>query len=125
MQLQNNRNLLRLSDDDLLPVSGGSSTVLDDRGVEVKEGRFITSTFSNYNSGEFPKYSIGDSVKIKWRINTETDVLCNAVIAGISDGRNAGLLFRKYTYSVRILSCPNSDMIGLIESGVHENCLFL
>ena len=114
----------QLSDDDLLVVTGGS-TIQNERGEEVKEGRFITSSLSNYSSGEIPKYSVGDFVKIKWRVNTELHVLCDAEVIGISESRSGGLLFRKYTYSVKILTCPNSDMIGLIESGVHENCLSL
>ena len=93
--------------------------------MRSKEGRFLTSALSNYSSSELPKYSVGDHVKIKWRISSGLKVMCDAEVVGISDGRTGGLLFRKYTYSVRILSCPNSDMIGLIEPDVQENCLFL
>lgn len=113
-----------LSDDDLNGVSGGT-TIQNERGEEIKEGRFITSTFSSYSSGEIPKYSVGDLVSIKWRVHSSMTVLCSAEVLGISDSRSAGLLFRKFTYSVKILTCPNSDMIGQIEPGVHENCLFL
>ena len=123
MGFQDKTKAFRLSDDDLLGVSGGT-TIQNERGEEVKEGRFLTSTLSNYSSGEFPKYSVGDLVKIKWHISADLEVLCNAEVVGISEGRDGGLLFRKYTYSVRILSCPNSDLIGMIEPGVHENCLF-
>lgn len=35
------------------------------------------------------------------------------------------LLSHKYTCIIRIPTCPNSDMAGLIEIDVHENCLFL
>ena len=125
MSFKNQTHFCSLSDDDLLRVSGGSSTIQNERGEEIKEGRFITSTLTGYSSGEFPKYSVGDFVKIKWRISTDLEVMCNAEIMGINEGRGGGLLFRKYTYSVKILSCPNSDMIGLIETNVHENCLFL
>ena len=114
----------QLSDDDLLGVSGGSS-IRNERGEEIKEGRFITSTLSNYSSGGTPKYSVGDLVTIKWRIGVDMEIPCSAEVVGISDSRDGGLLFRKYTYSVRILSCPNSDVIGLTVSDVHENCLFL
>ena len=124
MHLEKNNVPFCLSDEDLLEVSGGS-TVYDDRGIESKEGRFITSRLTNYSSGEFPKFSVGDMVKIKWHIRSELEVLCNAEILGVSDAKSSGLLFRKYAYSVKILSCPNSDMIGLIEEGVHENCLYL
>ena len=124
MRLDDKKKSFRLSDDDLLNVSGGT-TVQNERGEEVKEGRLITSTLSNYSSGEFPRYSVGDLVKIKWHISSSLDVLCNAEVVGISENKDGGLLFRKFTYSVRILSCPNSDMIGLIEPNVHENCLFL
>ena len=113
-----------LSDDELLGVSGGTS-IQNERGEEIKEGRFITSKFGNYSSGDMPKYSVGDLVKIKWRIGAEMEILCNAEVTGISEGKSGGLLFRKFTYSVKILSCPNSDMLGLIETDVHENCLFL
>ena len=113
-----------LSDEELTAVSGGS-TIYDERGLEVKEGRFITSKMTNYSSGEFPRFSVGDIVKIKWHVSTELEVLCNAEITGISNSRNTGLLFRKYTYMVRILSCPNSDMIGQVETDVHENCLYI
>ena len=119
-----NVHSFRLSDDELLDVSGGN-TILDERGVEIKEGRFVTSRLTNYSSGEFPKYSAGDLVKIKWHISTEMEVLCDAEIMGVSDSKDSGLLFRKYTYSVKILTCPNSDLIGLIETDVHENCLYL
>ena len=112
------------SDDELFEVSGGS-TIQDERGVEVKEGRFITSKLTNYSSGDFPRFSVGDMVKIKWHVCSELEVLCNAEIMGVSDAKSSGLLFRKYAYSVKILSCPNSDLIGLIEEGVHENCLYL
>ena len=125
MQMQDKNHMRSLSDDDLLYASGGNTTIQDEWGVEIKEGRFITSSLTNYSSGETPKYSVGDSVKIKWRINTELQELCNAEVLGISENRNGGLLFRKFTYSVKILSCPNSDMIGLIETDVHENCLFI
>ena len=124
MNLKNKPDFFHLTDDDLLEVSGGSS-IQDERGIEVKEGRFITSRLTNYSSGEFPKYSVGDIVKIKWHISTELEDMCNAEVLGVSDSKSSGLLFRKYTYSVKILSCPNSDMIGLIETGVHENCLYL
>ena len=124
MHFEDNAHTFQISDDDLLEVSGGS-TIQDERGIEVKEGRFVTSRLTNYSSGEFPKYSAGDLVKIKWHISTELEVLCDAEIIGVSDSKNSGLLFRKYTYSVKILSCPNSDMVGLIEAGVHENCLYL
>ena len=124
MHFEDNAHTFQLSDDDLLEVSGGS-TIQDERGIEVKEGRFVTSKLTNYSSGEFPKYSAGDLVKIKWHISTEQEVLCDAQITGVSDSKSSGLLFRKYTYSVKILSCPNSDMIGLIETGIHENCLYL
>ena len=124
MHFEDNAPTFQLSDDDLREVSGGS-TIQDERGIEVKEGRFITSRLTNYSSGEFPKYSPGDVVKIKWHISTELEVLCDAEIIGVSDSKNSGLLFRKYTYSVKILSCPTSDMIGLIEGNVHENCLYL
>ena len=113
-----------LSDNDLHEVSGGC-IIQDERGLEIKEGRFITSRLMNYSSGEFPKFSVGDLVKIKWHISSELEVLCNAEVMGVSDAKSAGLLFRKYAYSIKILSCPNTDMIGLIESGVHENCLYL
>ena len=124
MRFDDKSSAFQLSDDQLHSVSGGTC-IQDDRGVEMKEGRFITSTLSSYSSGEFPKYAVGDPVKIKWKIGTEMEVLCNAEVLGISDSKDGGLLFRKYTYSVRILSCPNSDMIGLVESNVHENCLSL
>ena len=124
MHLEKNTFPLRLSDNDLLEVSGGS-TIYDERGIEVKEGRFITSKVTNYSSDEFPKFSVGDMVKIKWLVCSELEVLCNAEIMGVSDDKSSGLLFRKYAYSVKILSCPNSDMIGLIEENVHENCLYL
>ena len=124
MRLQDNVQPFHLSDDDLCHVSGGN-TVLNERGEEVKEGRFITSKITNYSSGETPRYSAGDFVKIKWHVNSELEVLCNAEVLGISESKSAGLLFRKYTYTVKILSCPNSDMIGLIEPNVHENCLYL
>lgn len=124
MRFDDKTKVFRLSDDDLVSVSGGS-TIQNERGEEVKEGRFVTFTLSNYSSGEIPKFSVGDHVKIKWTVSSDLEVLCNAEVLGISAGRDGGLLFRKFTYSVRILSCPNSDMIGLIESGVHENCLFL
>lgn len=124
MGFDNKPNAFRLSDDDLLEVSGGT-TVQNERGEEVKEGRFITSTLASYSSGEFPKYAVGDPVKIKWKISAALEVLCSAEVVGISEGRDGGLLFRRYTYSVKILSCPNSDMIGMIEPNVHENCLFL
>ena len=124
MRFKDKTHSFHLSDDDLREVSGGS-TIQDERGIEVKEGRFVTSRLTNYSSGEFPKYSAGDLVKIKWHISTELEVLCDAEIIGVSDSKNSGLLFRKYTYSVKILSCPNSDMVGLIEAGVHENCLYL
>ena len=124
MPLEKNTFSRCLSDEDLLEVSGGS-TIQDERGIEVKEGRFITSKLTNYSSGEFPKFSVGDTVKIKWHICSEMEVLCNAEIMGVSDTKSSGLLFRKYTYAVKILTCPNTDMIGLIESDVHENCLYL
>ena len=124
MHLEKNTFSLCLSDDDLIGVSGGT-TIQDERGIEVKEGRFITSKVTNYSSGEFPQFSVGDMVKIKWHISSEQEVLCNAEIMGVSDTKSSGLLFRKYTYAVKILSCPNTDMIGLIESDVHENCLYL
>ena len=124
MDFEDKINAFQLSDDDLLNVSGGS-TIQNERGEEVKEGRFITSKLANYSSGDVPKYSAGDFVKIKWRISSDLEVLCNAEVMGISESRSGGLLFRKFTYSVKILSCPNSDMIGLIETDVHENCLYL
>ena len=124
MRFENKAHPIHLSDNDLLEVSGGN-TIQDERGIDIKEGRFVTSKLGNYSSGEFPKYSAGDLVKIKWHISTEMEVLCDAQIMGVSDSKSSGLLFRKYAYSVKILSCPNSDMIGLIESGVHENCLYL
>ena len=114
-----------ISDDELLQISGGSSSILNEQGIEVKEGRFITSTLAGYTSGNSPKFSVGDSVKIKWRISADLKVMCNAEIIGVSSKKDAGLIFQKFTYSVRILTCPNCDMIGLIENGVHENCLFL
>ena len=122
MRSEDKAQPFQLSDNELLAVSGGTS-IQDDLGMEIKEGRFITSSLSNYSSGELPKFSIGDAVKIKWRINAHLEVLCNAEIVGISESKNGGLLFRKYTYSVKILSCPNSDLIGMIEPDVHENCL--
>lgn len=124
MLFKNKDHIARLSDDDLLHVSGGRS-IQDEQGEKIREGRFVTSSLSNYSSGEFPKYSVGDFVKIKWRIGMDMEVPCSAEILGISESRNGGLLFRKYTYSVRILSCPNSGLIGTIETDVHENCLFL
>ena len=124
MNLQDKTHMFRLADDDLLQVSGGNSIIQNERGEEVKEGRFITSTWTNYSSGELAKYSVGDLVKIKWRVSSGLEILCNAEVLGISDSKSAGLLFRKFTYSVKILTCPNSDMIGIIEAGVHENCLF-
>ena len=51
--------------------------------------------------------------------------ITNEQVKGISEGKAAGLLFRKYTYCVKILFCPNSDMVGLMENNVHENCLYL
>lgn len=125
MLLKDKDHLYRLSDQELDQVAGGRSTVLNERGEEMKEGRFVTSTLTSYASGTAPKFSVGDSVKIKWRIGSSAQVLCNAEVVGVSSGKAAGLLFRKYTYNVRILTCPNSDMLGLIESDVHENCLFL
>ena len=122
MYFDDKTNAALLSDDELLRVSGGS-VIQSEQGEEIKEGRFVTSTLSSYSSGEFPKYSVGDHVKIKWHISSKLDVLCDAEIMGISEGRG-GLLFRQYTYSVRILSCPNSDMVGLLEPNVHEDCLF-
>lgn len=124
MSSENTAHPIHLTDDDLLAVSGGC-TVQNERGEEVKEGRFITSKLTNYSSGDTPRYAVGDFVKIKWHIRSDLEVLCNAEVVGISEGRSSGLLFRKYAYSVKILSCPNSDMIGMIEPEVHENCLSL
>ena len=121
MRSEEKTHFNNLTDDDLLTVSGGC-TIQNERGEEVKEGRFITSKLTNYGSGDAPKYAVGDFVKIKWHIRSDLEVLCNAEVVGISDG---GLLFRKYAYSVKILSCPNSDMIGMVEPDVHENCLYL
>ena len=112
----------QLSDDDLLNISGGV-TVQNERGEELKEGRFITSKLTSYSSGDLPKFNIGDSVKIKWRIANDLEILCRAEVMGVSDSKSGGILFRKYTYSVKILTCPNTDMIGMIETDVHENCL--
>ena len=124
MYSKDNAQPFILSDDDLMDISGGT-TIQNERGEEIKEGRFITSRLGNYSSGDTPRYSLGDCVKIKWRIGTELEVPCDAEIVGISENRNGGLLFRQYTYSIKIQSCPNSDMIGLIETDVHENCLSL
>lgn len=124
MVSQNNAQMSNISDDELIQVSGGSQSLLDAQGQEVKEGRFITSTFSSYSSGSTPKFNLGDSVKIKWRVSNDLKILCNAEITGVSEGKDGGLLFQKYTYSIKILSCPNSDMIGRIETDVHENCLY-
>lgn len=114
-----------IADEELLQISGGSSSILDEQGLEIKEGRFITSTFAGYTSGNTPKFSVGDPVKIKWQISSNLEVLCDAEVTGVSANKDGGLLFQKYTYSVKILTCPNSDMLGMIESNVHENCLFL
>lgn len=124
MQSEKNLVSFSLSDDVLLEVSGGT-TIYDERGIEIKEGRFITSSLTNYSSSELPQYSVGDIVKIKWCISSELEVMCNTEIMGVSDSKSAGLLFRTYTYTVKILSCPNSDMIGLVETDVQENCLYL
>ena len=124
MRLEHKTTACQLQDDELLAVSGGIS-LQNEMGDEVKEGRFVTSTFSNYASGELPRFSIGDLVKINWKVNSQLTVPCNAEVMGISNSRNAGLMFRRYTYCVRIRSCPNSDMVGTIETGVHENCLSL
>lgn len=115
----------KISDDDLLQIAGGSSSILSEQGLEIKEGRFITSTLAGYTSGDTPKFTVGETVKIKWHISASLEVMCNAEIIGVSSKKDGGLIFQKYTYSVKILTCPNSDMIGLIENGVHENCLFL
>ena len=123
MGLEDKKQPVQLSDDDLLNVSGGC-TIQNERGEEVKEGRFVTSKFASYSSGDRPKYAIGDFLKIKWRIGADLEVPCNVEIMGVNEDKS-GLLFRKFTYSVKILSCPNSDVIGMIESDVQENCLFL
>ena len=112
-----------LADEDLGQISGGNNVIMDERGVEIREGRFVTYTLTSYASGDSPKFSVGESVKIKWKISADLETMCDAEVIGISDGKDGGLLFRRYTYSVRILSCPNSDMIGQIETEVHENCL--
>lgn len=124
MRSEHKTHPILLSDDDLLSVTGGV-TIQNEREEEVKEGRFITSKFATYSSGDLPRYSAGDFVKIKWRMASEPEILCNAEIIGVSEEKSCGILFRKYTYSVKILSCPNSDMICMVETDVHENCLFL
>ena len=124
MRLDDKIGFFQIADDELLQVSGGTS-LQDGFGNEVKEGRFITSALSNYASGELPKYAVGSIVKIKWHIHSSLTVPCSCEVVGISETRTAGLFFRKFTYSVRIHSCPNSDLIGTIETDVHENCLSL
>ena len=115
-----------ISDNDLDLVSGGNTSILDEQGLELKEGRFITSSpLTGYSSGSEPKFSVGNTVKIKWRISADLTVMCNAEVTAVSEVPDGGLLFRKFTYAVKILTCPNSDMLGMIETGVHENCLFL
>ena len=73
----NSKQMSPVSDDELLQVSGGSYSLLDAQGHEVKEGRFVTATLSSYSSGSTPKFDLGDSVKIKWRVSYDLKVLCN------------------------------------------------
>jgi hypothetical protein len=47
------------------------------------------SSFSNYSSGEFPRYTVGHLVKIKWRIGTEQVVMGNAEVFGGSESNDA------------------------------------
>ena len=119
----NKLQFFSVSDEELAQISGGSSSILDEQGLEIKEGRFITSTLAGYTSGDVPKFSVGEPVKIKWHISSDTEVMCNAEVIGVSS-KKGGFLFQKFTYSVKILTCPNSDMVGMIEPSVHENCLY-
>ena len=92
-----------LSDDELLGVSGGTS-IQNERGEEIKEGRFITSKFGNYSSGDMPKYSVGDLVKIKWRIGTEMEILCSGEVTGISEGK--AVVFCSANLPTPLRFCP-------------------
>ena len=120
----NKLQFFSIADEELTQIAGGSSSILNEQGLEIKEGCFVTSTLASYTSGDAPKFSVGDPVKIKWHISSDTEVMCNAEVIGVSSKRDGGFLFHKFTYSVKILTCPNSDLVGMIESNVHENCLY-
>ncbi|MBO7253155.1 MAG: hypothetical protein J6V25_11090 [Oscillospiraceae bacterium] len=113
-----------ISDEDLINIAGGSS-IMDDQIPGNLVGQFITSTLTSYASGELPKYSVGDHVTIRWKIRSNMIIPCNAEVIGVSDSKGAGIIHRKYTYTVRICTCPNSDLIGSLVPNVHENCLFV
>lgn len=115
---------LEISDAELSQVSGGISVIRNRRGEEMKEGRFITSTMSSYAGGGLPRFSVGQNVKIRWYVSAELSTFCNAEVIAVSAEKSGGLLFRKYTYAVRILDCPNSDLTGTVENSVQENCLY-
>ena len=123
MGSENKMQFMPLSDDILQSVSGGGG-IQYERGDHGNEGCFINAKLAGYRSGELPRYSVGEMVKIVWHVCNTMDVLCNAQVMGISDSKDGGILFRQYTYSVKILSCPNSSMIGLMQNNVHENCLY-
>ena len=79
MRLDDKAHSFPLSDCELKDVSRGTG-IQNERGEEIKEGRFITSKLTNYSSGDIPEYSVGDFVKIKWRVGAELEVLCNAEV---------------------------------------------
>lgn len=87
------------------------------------QGRFITHRRSFYASAAAPACRVGQQVALRWVGAGNSAALCGAQVLSVSDRPNGGLLFRKFTYTIRILECPDPRLIGSVETGVAENCL--
>lgn len=112
----------KIPDDQMETVSGGKTTLSH---ILPKP---ITSNRGKYSSGETPKYSVGQRLKIQCEYRSRTTKVSCEVLS-VSSTRNCGIFYKEFGYQIKILdpiggSSPALNLLGKIFNDVYESCLY-
>lgn len=114
MSEEKNMVLTEIDDEELALIAGGT-------GVLVTQGTH------EYNSGDIPKWRVGEVLRIKYLLPNGKYYRAKCVVQAVSPTKVPTLCGQAYTYTIMIIWVPASqqDDVGKIHHNVCEDCLTL
>ena len=102
-------------------------------GAHVTDGSYIkdamptleTDNHSSYKSGDTPKYSIGQKLKIKFRYKGESSFL-SCTVLDVSKTKDCGTICKEYGYKIQLHenNNPYTKLLQETYDNVYESCLY-
>ena len=119
--MENNDKTNMIPDEMLKDVSGG-------RIGGIGKLKAILKNYSTYESGDTPKYRIGQKLKIKVEdtVNSSCYGFADCTVIDVSEKANYGMIYEEFAYTIRIHRTIELKDRGIRETyeGVYESALY-